>query len=420
MAKHHIIGPSSADRWCPCPGSLFGPPLPDDGNDAANEGTVCHTLLQLCLEMRVVPATFLGIAVNPDFPHIIVTHEMVEGIELFLRTACEVCDELGLPYTAIKSEVYMVHDAIPNELFGGTTDCRIVGKGVLVTMDLKFGRKPVYADSKQLTCYSLLALRAEGQLAAFDRVIQIVIQPRANPPISRHEPGSEEITAVWNDVCRTAKLLLENPIEGPAPAGSINAGPHCKYCKRRVGCPAMQETAQLVALHGTFSHPSEKHTHIPIDASELSLDQLVWIEDRADAITKFLKDVKKALALRASKGEKIPGRKLTYSWGNRQWVTEDGDFVQTEAEEEMLRKKLARELHVDRHTLIRAEMKSPKQVEDMLKEQGTLKQGQPVIDRYTRSPVRGLRLVDERKRGEEVRPATLDAVLQSLEKEEEE
>ena len=138
MAKHHLLGPSKLHRVVECVGSLYGPPVPYETSEAAEEGTTCHALLEFCMSMGLSPRDFLGSTdFNKKFP---ITIEMIEAVELFVDTVKAVCDEFSIPHDRIKSEEHLVHPAIPGEMLGGTTDCQVPGDDVLIIADLKFGR----------------------------------------------------------------------------------------------------------------------------------------------------------------------------------------------------------------------------------------------------------------------------------------
>jgi len=407
MARHLPLGPSSADRWIACPGSLFGPPIPYEESDAAREGTTCHALLEFCLKFGDDPQNHLhSAAFDEKFP---ITQEMVDGVQLFLNTVNDLLVELGLSQEHVRSEEFLIHPAIPNEIFGGTTDCQIIGPNVLVTLDLKFGRKPIYGNSKQLTCYSLLALSKMDHTV--DRIIQVVVQPRGNPDVSRHEPGVTEIVEVWEGISRTAQIYLDHLTtlqQGPPP-GTLSAGSWCQYCRRKAGCPAIGEMMVKVAEENIFKHPDQE-TFISAGSQEIPTERLLWFEERADAIRAFLTDVKKALVIRAKNGEELPGRKLVVSWGHRCWE------VEASSDDAVLR-KIAKQLGLKPSDITTPKIFSPAQVEKLLKERGEMKEKKHIVDQLSKAPIVGVKLVDERARGEVVRANTAPEILALLDEE---
>jgi hypothetical protein len=401
MGKHHIISPSSLNRISNCVGSLYGPYVPDEGSAAAAEGTTCHALLEWCLKFGDDPRNHLGsTAFSEQFP---ITIEMVEGVELFMDTTRQLCAEFNIPATAVQSEQYLVHNSFPDELFGGTSDCIIAGEDTLIVMDLKFGHRAVYANSPQLTAYSLLAL---GMLMRnFKRIVQVIVQPRCNPSVDRHEPGSEELNKVWNDVCTVAAFIKQNPDMTVPKPDALKAGEWCKYCRRREGCTARLAMVSEFAEVATFTGPDKQVIASPV--ADIPTDQLVYWVERFDVISEFMKDVTKALSTRAMYGEKIPGRKLVAKFGNRKFI---------ETDEEKLAKKLPRaKLGLSAKDIYVKKLVSPAQVEAILKERGNYNDVKDQFDKLVTSVVTGVKLVSERARGQEILPDAAAEFIKTLE-----
>lgn len=403
MTKHHLLGPSSLPRIVNCVGSLYGPPVKDEAGPAAIEGTTCHAVLEFCMSFGASPRDLLGSTdFNKDFP---VTIEMVEAVELFIDTIHGLCDEFNIPKTQIRSEAKLVHPSIPNDLFGGTTDCQVFGDDVLIIADLKFGRRPVFADSLQLTAYSLLSMANAGG-RTFKRVVQVIIQPRSNPQISRYEPGMNELSEAWDLISNAARFVLENPdLSTPRP-DALKAGEWCKYCKRREGCPAREAMAQELVQLGTFTNPNDM-TLLVTPTHDIPTEVLVDWMNKADVIAEFLDDVRKALVVRASQGHKIPGHKLVLKYGHRKFIGDDDDAK--------LERKLTRTLDLATKDVRVTKVASPAQIEKLLKERGTLKELKDKFDKLTVNPPAGVKLVSEKQRGEEVRPETALEFLKTLE-----
>jgi hypothetical protein len=402
--QHHIIGPSKLPRLQHCVGSLYGPGV-DEGSSASREGTACHALLEFCLAMSDDPrAHLVSTAFSEEFP---VTIEMVEAVELFIDTVKAKCDEVGIPHDRIKSEAKLVHSKIPNNMFGGTMDCQAAGDDVLIIADLKFGRRQVYADSPQLTAYSLLSLDTLNPPPK--RVIQMIIQPRGSTPVSVHEVGQEELWSVWGIVSAVAQAVTEKPdLSQRAPLEMLNAGEHCKYCSQRNGCPALTTMVTEVTTIGTFENPDTKAL-IVAPTQEIPTEELVKWVDRADAIKEFLDDCDKALKVRASQGQVIPGRKLVLRYGHRTWTDDDM---------EAMAKRLPRaKLGLAKKDVMVTKLGTPAQVEKILKERGVLKdkEAKDRFNRLTQSKPIGVRLVPEASKGEAIRPEVAVEFLKLVE-----
>jgi hypothetical protein len=328
---------------------------------------------------------------------------MIEGVELFIDTARQLCAEFNIPTTNIQSEQYLIHSSFPNDLFGGTSDCIIAGDDTLVVMDLKFGHRPVYATSPQLTAYSLLALSL--LMRNFKRIVQVIVQPRCNPSVDRHEPGSDELGQVWNDICRVAEFVQQNPdLTVPKPE-ALQAGDWCKYCRRREGCTARLAMVSEFGEIATFKGPDNQIIASP--TTDIPTEQLAYWTDRFDVISEFMKDVIRTLTARAAAGEKIPGRKLIAKFGNRKFIEQD---------EVKLAKKLPRaKLGLTAKDIWVRKLISPAQAETMLKERGTYSDVKDQFDKLVTSVVTGVKLVSERARGQEILPDAAAEFIKTLE-----
>jgi len=408
MTKHHLLGPSSLPRKLNCLGSLYGPPVKDEGSAAAEEGTTCHALLEFCLSFGADPRDMLGSTdFNPKYP---VSIEMVEGVELFLDTVKQIVAEFGIDPKAVQSERKLIHPMVPGELFGGTSDCIIFGNNTLIVMDLKFGRRQVFANSVQLTAYSLLALATlAGEQV--NRVVQVIVQPRGNPSVDRYEPGTEELGKIWTQINEAAAFIQANPDMTVPQPNQLKAGEWCKYCKRREGC-----TARL-AMVGEFSEAAvmpivdekEGLKLIPGPTMGLPTEQLVDWMAKFDVISEFMKDVKTELIKRAARGEPIPGHKLMVKYGTRAWVEED---------EEKMRKKIPRlGLGLAAKDITTQGLMSVAQVEKLLKAKENWKEIKDKFATLYASKPTGVKLANEKAKGVEVQPEAIEELLKTMNEE---
>lgn len=409
--KHHILGPSSLPRTLNCIASLYGNQERGESSAAAREGTTCHALLEFCLTFGENPRNLLGSTdFSDEFP---ISIEMVEGVELFLDTVSSVCAEFDIPRENVRSEQKLVHPSVSNDMFGGTSDCIIVGDKTLVTIDLKFGRRQVYANSPQLSAYSILSLAHYGH-PDLAKVVQIVVQPRGNPSVDRFEPGQDELGEVWTKIKEAEIFLLENPdLTVPKPEVA-KAGEWCKYCKQAEGCPARLRMVGEFSELAVMPVPDAESGHLKLmtgPTSGLSTEQLVDWMAKFNVISDFMKDVKKDLVKRAIRGEIIPGHKLMVNYGNREWVED----------EEKIRKKIPRmNLGLAAKDITVQKMLSVPQIEKLLKEKENWKE---IKDRfstlYTSKPT-GVKLANAKAKGVDVQPEALEELLLTMKDESDE
>lgn len=444
LAKHYLLGPSSADRWTTCPGSLFGQVVVSRPSAASEEGSCCHALLCLTLkrvcvshptlEKESIPVwyawgdkTTLGVAVetaiswastfvdrlwtefDPEATAPVpVTVEMVDAVQLFLSTVCELIAEHSMTDPRVSTEAERtsglwsapsgdteIEQGTP--LFGGTADCVLYcpETGVLCILDLKFGRKPVHASGLQTTAYALLVMEWMAQQAPdirVRRVVQVVVQPRCNPSVSKFVPGQTDIHLAYEKIGRAANDVLErwHRLRLPLQTGDeslLTAGPHCQYCPRAMTCPMQQDAVLQEISVGVIDDASGQPSYAL--TRDLTVDQLLWLSERADAMRDFLSRVERALYERAVAGVPIPGRKLIAKYGHRAWAPGanvvavltvlygDGEYE-------------------------RREPVSPAQAEKIIKSRR--QDWSLVQDTIVHQPIRGLALVREDAKGQQVLP----------------
>lgn len=404
---HHVIGPSKIPRIKNCVGSLYGPNPDNSSSEAAREGTACHKLLEHCLSFGDDPRAMLSSdLLDKEFP---VNIEMVEAVELFIAEIKKVCDEHGIGHDRIVSERRLVHPYVKNEMFGGTMDCQVHGDTTLIIADLKYGRRQVFADSAQLTAYSLLSLdnMQPDKQRSITKIVQLIIQPRGNPQVDRYEPGSAEILELMQTVREVERYIIANPDFTVRPPGlPLNAGDWCKYCPNRGDCPARAEKVGELIQIGTFA-TGEPNKYLAAPTSDIPTEVLLRWHELGDVVKEFLADTAKALKVRGLQGQVIPGHKLVVGWGNRAFV--DGP--------EAAAKKLPRAgLGLTKKDLFEQKMLSVKGTEDLLKARGVLKDKElkAKFESLIESKPTGVRLVKSRAPGEAIRPETAGEFLTAL------
>lgn len=399
------------DRIVNCIGSLYGPDPDTSSSPAAREGTACHALLETCIGFDMPPREFLGSTqFSKEFP---VTVEMVDGVELFIQEVRAVMAECGIPLDRAVPERRISHPAVANDLFGGTMDFQAIGDDTLIIADLKYGRRQVYADSKQLTAYSILSMSALPAGHGIKRIIQMIIQPRGNPQVSRHEIGQTEIGELWAAIKQAEAYVLSNPdLTVRAPLEVLNAGPHCKYCPVRVGCPQRDGMAEYAIKQCGTVTVDEKGANVfkPRDTFDMSVERLVMLHEHGDMLREFLSDVEIALKTRASQGVPIPGYKLLMSYGRRAFTEEEDKVFKKIAR--MFKATVGEEtVGVKSADFYVKQPMSVKQTEDFLKEKGILSKDNPnqkelkaKFAELTESKPTGVRLASSKAKGEAVRP----------------
>lgn len=404
MTQHYLLGPSSAPRWVNCPGSLFGPELIEEDSVYAREGTACHNLLEFCLLYGADPNLMLGqVLSDPDFP---VDQGMADAVTLFIDTVKAECELQQVDFSLSHAEITLTHSREDlSDIFGGTCDYYVAGDDTLIVADLKYGRKPVYANSEQLTAYTLLILSHLNR--PFNKIVQFLIQPKINN-IDRFEVGIDDLTRVWAGVERAGELVNHLVLTDPPPADTLATGSHCEYCRRKITCPEFGKLVTEVTDIGT-AEQEDGTIAVPPSATSRTTEDLLRLDAVGDAVNRFFKEVNSQLLHRASNGEPVPGKKLCISWGHRKWTDS----------EDVLFKRLPRLLGLKLKDLKEVGLCSPAKVESLLRAAGTLKDKQKKLDELAKSPKRGVCLKDERAKGETVLPESAIDFLKNMTNEEE-
>jgi len=235
-AAHSPLGPSGAETWIGCPGSVNAQRgLPDDTSEFAAEGTAAHEVADLCLTLGFEPHDLIGTIWKVDGFAIEVEDDMAEALSPGIDWSRE------YPGT-----FYGEHKVDLSHWLGegqfGTLDRGWTTDDSLAIGDLKYGRgipiSPV--ENKQLMLYALGFWKAKcPHITDPDFPIRLVIdQPRCVGG------GGEWMTTLgrlweFGEEARAAALATEDPN-----APRIASAKACQWCKRRKapgGCETYDE-----------------------------------------------------------------------------------------------------------------------------------------------------------------------------------
>jgi hypothetical protein len=401
MGAHAVLSASAAERWMACPASIrLSAGIPDPGSKYAEEGTAAHFLAEQCLRGEVIAAQaldkFIGymqgskeLALLP--PELCVsgkpvTEEMVEAVEMYAQTIAQ--DRLEMPGAVLKIEERFHLDWLYEGLFG-TNDASLVEPfGRLVVYDFKYGAGHAVEvrDNPQLLYYALGAAHGSDH----DEVELVIVQPRArhkDGPVRRDRLAVADLMAWGRDKLLPAAQATEAP---DAPA---RAGKHCRFCRAMPVCPALKEKA-LATCKAVFA-PEQKAITLP-PPELLNTQELVEVLGFAEMLAAYAKRVEAHAQTLLERGERLPGYKLVAKRTNRAWRSEQ--------------EVVGRLLHLYRMDIYNQKIKSPTQMEELIKAKG----GDPreLLEGLIVKPDGGVVIAPEWDRRKEVPPPALPATAQ--------
>lgn len=219
---HSILGPSSAERWLNCPGSVLLPGASPQTEYAA-EGTAAHTLSEWVREGKPL-AGFKGKILQVGDYQFKVGKNMMGSVQTFVDSVTK------LPGVPVVEGRVAYEELVPGG-FGTLDDARIT-EDVCIVTDFKHGKgvQVEAKDNAQMKLYALGLFFTYGWMHSFDKFLLRISQPRL-----RHfdEDGTWTLGRLlqWGyDVVRPGAVLALTP------GAPLKAGSWCKFCKAKDSC----------------------------------------------------------------------------------------------------------------------------------------------------------------------------------------
>lgn len=316
VEAHARLSPSAAGRWVVCPGSIaMTEVLPDDRNEAAEEGTASHwvaseTLLGRGAALGRAVGMGTGSVVAPN--GIVITEEMVDAAMVYVASVTRIAPQ---PHTrSVEHRVYCkrIHPAC-----WGTPDCWHFNPATweLHVWDYKYGFGIVEPEENwQLICYVagiIEQIRGHYPAGQFDQQLKVVlhiVQPRPY-----HVLGSDRTWTIMACDLRSCFNRLETAAaEAMGPSPRCLSGSHCQYCRARHACPAAQQAAYN-AVDMAYQAVSQ-----PLPPEALGLE-LRALRQAADAIKHRLTGLEQQAIGLINAGTGIPGWGIEHGQGHAKW-----------------------------------------------------------------------------------------------------
>ncbi len=322
VAKHSNLGPSSAERWWNCPGSVAAiAVLPRQGSSIhAAEGTVAHALCEEFvtgkLSLKALMAR-IGRVTEQDGFEIEVTEEMVEAVIQYkdlIDAAAKALAATPGPLPVVSKAEVRVYAASIDPLLYGTADHIMYKKGRKLTVtDFKYGKGVVVEveGNKQAAIYAVAAMDTEAG-PVFDEVEVVIHQPRAGGDAVRRWVIPKEWMARFRI---DLKAAVERTKQADAPRV---AGSWCRWCAAKATCPAALAEVQKQAMID-FADPVP--AGLP-DISSLSLETLTRAMDHEDYVVSWFEAARAHVRGLLEAGRPVPGFKLVEGKSNRKYIDE--------------------------------------------------------------------------------------------------
>lgn len=310
---HAILSASGASKWLNCPPSArLEAQFPDSTSEAADEGTLAHSLGELLIAHRRgnVSSKQYREALKPlqESKHYSkLLHEYADGYALYVLETLAAA-QAHTPDAALFTEQRLDLRAYIPDGFG-TGDAAVIADGVLDVIDLKYGKGVLVPaeGNPQLSIYALGWLEAYGWLYTINTVRLHIYQPRMNN-IATHEVPADELR-FWGSEFVTSTAALAYDGQGTAAAGSW-----CKFCKAKKVCKVYAEMAVSVVADdfAEFVAPETQvavgfKTEVPLMTDE----DIAAVLSKAEAFKEWLNTVQEYALTEALAGRrKWPGYKL--------------------------------------------------------------------------------------------------------------
>jgi len=309
-ALHSPVGPSSAERWLNCPGSvLLTRDIPDHSSDYANEGTAAHTLSEWCRNEHMPALHYKGMEIDVKTEDGIkkfkVDFEMIRNVQEFLDYVNQFG---GVPFFELKA----VFDHWVPGGFGTADDVRIED-GMCIVTDFKYGKgvQVFVEDNPQLKLYALGTYQQFRHLYDFDKFQLNIMQPRLDH-IDETIITLPELLVWAEDVVRpTAAIALK-------PNAPVVPGTWCQFCKIKTTCKVRAETVMAEVVEDFVDLDSMNGSEV-LKSAILTNQQMALVLPKLDMITAWCADLERRAMSELLQGHQVGDFKIVEGRSNRKW-----------------------------------------------------------------------------------------------------
>lgn len=313
-SDHATWSASATERNVSCAGALaLTDGLPETTSEAADWGTCCHELAEMCLTQGGDADERIGLTLKGKRHFNEVDDEMAETAQVYVDY---VRSKAVAGTTLMVEQRFSLASLKPPFDAGGTADAVIYKphEKNLEVVDLKGGRGVVVSvtGNAQMRTYALGAMLANPKLK-FNTITVTIVQPRAPHKDGRirsetfHAADLIDWTAdLLEAMHRSAGAIAQRDKTSPEFWAEmfLKAGDHCKFCRAAATCPALASKS-LDAAKVTFSNLDEPA--IAARAETFSPAELAAKLDLLDMIQDWSNEVRAYAHRLAETGVSIPG-----------------------------------------------------------------------------------------------------------------
>lgn len=219
--------------------------------------------------------------------------------------------EQRLGMNALGRVLDVTPEATSDFVFTGQADLVLVKDGKALVIDYKTGRGDTAeaVDNAQLAA---LAVLVAGRYKV-EAVRVAIVQPWAGKPtVSDYTANGLALAKSW--------LIETLDAASTSTPDQARAGEWCKYCKAKVACPALKESAlQVVEVLNspTLPHGDTQRAALFARAMELSPERLLGAYRGLSLVKSMAAAIEGAFRARVTAGE-MPGWKIETKPGNRE------------------------------------------------------------------------------------------------------
>lgn len=352
--------------------------LPDSTSEAADWGTVCHELGEMCLRDGGDADRFIGTTRKGKKFSFEVDEEMAETAQTYI----DYVRRRMFDYHALTGDqaTLMIEQRFDLKSLNTPFDAGGTGDAVLwfpiwqelEVVDLKGGRGVVVEakGNKQGRTYGLGAM-VENKGMAAKQVTVTIVQPRAPHPDGRIRSETIDVMDLvdWTfdmlaAMGRSKEAMDARADLAPAAwaAAYLNPGPHCgsTFCKAAATCPALEQAA-LDAVGVWFTPAGDAQlANVP---EQTDPDERAKRLDMLDMIENWVKQVRAHEHHLAEGGQPATGYGLVRKTDREKWKDGVEDQVTLACEMAAIKTDLF---------LTPGKLRTPKQVRKALKDKAAL------------------------------------------------